>query len=273
LGVKILQQGLGSLRGAIGTPDQVRELVSRYEAAGVDQLIFVLQAGRNRHEHICEAIELFGSDVLPDFAARADQADRAVDERLAPAVAAALARRAPARTAATGYTIAPTASGPPAGARRAVAGGAARRRGPSLRRRLVAGGEAGFRRFVHGASDRRLERLVGTPVGLRILFGGMAQRFEPEKAAGFAGEVQYDLSAGARTRSWTVEIDGDRASARPGRARAPVVTIRAGVADFVRIAAQDLEPGKALLTGRLDVEGDFAVLTRLGEMFGQPSPY
>ena len=26
LGVKILQQGLGSLRGAIGTPDQVREL-------------------------------------------------------------------------------------------------------------------------------------------------------------------------------------------------------------------------------------------------------
>ena len=45
LGVKILQQGLGSLRGAIGTPDQVRDLVARYEAAGVDQVIFVSPGG------------------------------------------------------------------------------------------------------------------------------------------------------------------------------------------------------------------------------------
>ena len=70
LGVKILQQGLGSLRGAIGTPEQVRELCRRYEAAGVDQVIFVLQAGRNRHEHICESLELFGAEVLPEFAER-----------------------------------------------------------------------------------------------------------------------------------------------------------------------------------------------------------
>ena len=60
LGVKILQQGLGSLRGAIGTPEQVVELVQRYEAAGVDQVIFVQQAGPNQHEHICESLELFG---------------------------------------------------------------------------------------------------------------------------------------------------------------------------------------------------------------------
>src|SRR4051794_12903983 len=95
LGVKVLQEGLGSLRGAVGTPDQVRELVARYEAAGVDQLIFVLQAGRNRHEHICEAIELFGKEVLPEFAERADAADAAVDGELADAIAAALMRREP----------------------------------------------------------------------------------------------------------------------------------------------------------------------------------
>src|SRR5919205_3337338 len=61
LGVRVLQQGLGSLRGAIGTPDQVRDLCRRYEAAGVDQVIFVMQAGRNRHEAIFGAISLFGS--------------------------------------------------------------------------------------------------------------------------------------------------------------------------------------------------------------------
>jgi putative sterol carrier protein len=46
-----------------------------------------------------------------------------------------------------------------------------------------------------------------------------------------------------------------------------------GLADFVRIAGRDLEPGRALLTGRLEIEGDVAVATRLGEMFGEPSPY
>src|SRR5919204_1083482 len=41
LGVKLLQAGLGSLRGAIGTPDQLTELLQRYEAAGGDQAIFL----------------------------------------------------------------------------------------------------------------------------------------------------------------------------------------------------------------------------------------
>ena len=39
--MNLLQEGLGSLRGAIGTPEQVRDLLLRYEAAGVDQVIFV----------------------------------------------------------------------------------------------------------------------------------------------------------------------------------------------------------------------------------------
>src|SRR5919202_197202 len=114
LGVRVLQHGLGSLRGAIGTPEQVRDLCRRYEAAGVDQVVFVLQAGRNRHEHICESLELFGAEVLPEFAADADAVDAARDAELADAIEAALLRRAPPRVAPHGYTIAPTASGPPA---------------------------------------------------------------------------------------------------------------------------------------------------------------
>ncbi len=103
IGVRVLQEGLGSLRGAIGTPEQVRDLCRRYEAAGVDQVIFVLQAGRNRHEHICESLELFGAEVLPEFAAAADAADRARDAELAPAdggrpAPARARRRSPTRT-------------------------------------------------------------------------------------------------------------------------------------------------------------------------------
>ena len=65
------------LRGAIGTPEQVREYLRRYEEAGVDQVIFVLQAGRNRHEHIMESLELFGREVLPEFAERDEAAPAA----------------------------------------------------------------------------------------------------------------------------------------------------------------------------------------------------
>jgi alkanesulfonate monooxygenase SsuD/methylene tetrahydromethanopterin reductase-like flavin-dependent oxidoreductase (luciferase family) len=68
--IKVLQGALGSLRGAVGTPEQIAELCARYEAAGVDQVIFVAQAGRNRHEHICEALELYGDQVLPSFRRR-----------------------------------------------------------------------------------------------------------------------------------------------------------------------------------------------------------
>ncbi|MEO3786695.1 LLM class flavin-dependent oxidoreductase [Actinocorallia sp. B10E7] len=105
LAVRLLEEGLGSLRGAIGTPDQVHDLVRRYEAAGVDQVIFVLQAGRNRHEDICESIELFSKKVLPRFAEDRDAKDEARRRRLAEPVERALARRSAARVLAEPYQI------------------------------------------------------------------------------------------------------------------------------------------------------------------------
>ena len=95
LGAQLMEQGLGSLRGAIGTPDQIRELVRRYEEAGVDQLIFVSQAGRNRHEDICESMELFAREVMGEFRDRAELSEEEKRKRLAPAVEKALERREP----------------------------------------------------------------------------------------------------------------------------------------------------------------------------------
>jgi alkanesulfonate monooxygenase SsuD/methylene tetrahydromethanopterin reductase-like flavin-dependent oxidoreductase (luciferase family) len=99
LGAQLFEEGLGALRGAIGTPDQVRELLRGYEAAGIDLVIFVSQAGRNRHEHICESLELFATKVMPDFAEHEAEREKDKLERLAPAMEAALARRSPRRDA------------------------------------------------------------------------------------------------------------------------------------------------------------------------------
>jgi alkanesulfonate monooxygenase SsuD/methylene tetrahydromethanopterin reductase-like flavin-dependent oxidoreductase (luciferase family)/putative sterol carrier protein len=269
LGVRVLQQGLGSLRGAIGSPEQVRDLCRRYEAAGVDQLIFVMQAGRNRHEHICESIELFASEVMPEFAARADEADARRAARFAPAAEAALARREPARTSDPDYSIAPVASGPPAAARHQVPSNG---RAPKARVQamLAEQGERAFRAFVRRSDDRRLERTAGSGTGLKVLFGAMAQAYEPDKAAGFNGDLQYDLRrSSGEVVSWTVSLGPERATVRPGTASDPALTLKLGVVDFVRMAGGDLEPGRALLTGRMDLEGDLAIAARLGEMFGQ----
>jgi alkanesulfonate monooxygenase SsuD/methylene tetrahydromethanopterin reductase-like flavin-dependent oxidoreductase (luciferase family) len=93
LGAKLAAGQTEGLRGAVGTPAQIREFLRRYEEAGVDQLIFVMQAGRNRHEHIMESLERFGREVLPEFKERDPAWRRRKQEALGPFVEAALARK------------------------------------------------------------------------------------------------------------------------------------------------------------------------------------
>jgi alkanesulfonate monooxygenase SsuD/methylene tetrahydromethanopterin reductase-like flavin-dependent oxidoreductase (luciferase family) len=93
LGAKVVEDGFGGLRGAIGTPEQIREYLRRYEDCGVDQVIFCSQAGKNRHEHIMESLELFGKEVLPEFAEREPKRERDKDKRLAPIIDAVMARK------------------------------------------------------------------------------------------------------------------------------------------------------------------------------------
>jgi putative sterol carrier protein len=177
-----------------------------------------------------------------------------------------------------GYAIAPVASGPPparvgAGAANGHASPAAsRRRLRSLQARAQDRGERAFQAFVARSPDARLERTAGSGRGLRVIFGAMAQQFRPEKANGFAGEIAYELRrSDGRLARWTVAVGPDGATVRPGPAGAPALTLRMAVSDFVRMAGRDLDPGKALLTGRMDLQGDFALALRLGEMFGQPA--
>ena len=93
LGTKAAAGDETGLRGAVGTPDQLREFLRRYESAGVDQLIFVMQAGRTRHDHIMESIELFGTEVLPEFAERDEATSAAKAEKWAPLIERAMARK------------------------------------------------------------------------------------------------------------------------------------------------------------------------------------
>ncbi|WP_426441211.1 hypothetical protein [Bradyrhizobium genosp. P] len=80
--------------GSIGTPRSVREHLKSYDDSGIDQMIFIQQSGMNKHEHICEANELFAREVMPILKEREDERIRRKGEELAPFVEAALARKA-----------------------------------------------------------------------------------------------------------------------------------------------------------------------------------
>lgn len=77
----------------IGTPEDIREHIRAFQAAGVDQVIFLQQAGRNKHEHICESLELFAAEVMPEFKADAAAREARKAAELAPYLEAAMARK------------------------------------------------------------------------------------------------------------------------------------------------------------------------------------
>jgi hypothetical protein len=81
--------------GGIGNPDEVRANLETFEEVGVDQVVFIQQGGRNRHEDICSSLELFAGRVLPEFKARHEARARRKTEELAPYVARALERMPP----------------------------------------------------------------------------------------------------------------------------------------------------------------------------------
>jgi alkanesulfonate monooxygenase SsuD/methylene tetrahydromethanopterin reductase-like flavin-dependent oxidoreductase (luciferase family) len=77
----------------IGTPDDLTKHLLALQAAGMDQVILMQQAGRNKHEHICEALELFAKDVMPELTKGRDEREANKAKELAPYIEAALARK------------------------------------------------------------------------------------------------------------------------------------------------------------------------------------
>ena len=53
--------------GLVGSPDTIRKKLRKFATSNVDQIILLNQAGNNTHEHICESLELFATEVMPEF--------------------------------------------------------------------------------------------------------------------------------------------------------------------------------------------------------------
>ena len=61
--------------GLIGSPETLRRKLRKFEASHIDQVILLNQAGRNSHEDICDSLELFAREVMPEFHANIPEQD------------------------------------------------------------------------------------------------------------------------------------------------------------------------------------------------------
>jgi alkanesulfonate monooxygenase SsuD/methylene tetrahydromethanopterin reductase-like flavin-dependent oxidoreductase (luciferase family) len=77
----------------IGSPDQLRKRLREFEETGVDQVVFVSQAGNNKHEDICSSLNLFAEQVMPEFKEREQKRARQKAEWLAPILERAMKRK------------------------------------------------------------------------------------------------------------------------------------------------------------------------------------
>jgi hypothetical protein len=89
LGLDVLGEGTGG----IGTPRQLREHLRTFADAGVDQTVFIQQGGKNKHENICEDLELFASDVMPEFKEEEYARLQRKQQELEPYIEQAMARK------------------------------------------------------------------------------------------------------------------------------------------------------------------------------------
>jgi alkanesulfonate monooxygenase SsuD/methylene tetrahydromethanopterin reductase-like flavin-dependent oxidoreductase (luciferase family) len=53
--------------GLIGSPETIRRKLKKFQTSNIDQVVLLNQAGKNTHEHICESLELFAKEVMPEF--------------------------------------------------------------------------------------------------------------------------------------------------------------------------------------------------------------
>lgn len=62
------ENAAAALRGGlIGSPETLRRKLRKFEESHIDQVILLNQAGMNTHEDICSSLELFASEVMPEF--------------------------------------------------------------------------------------------------------------------------------------------------------------------------------------------------------------
>jgi putative sterol carrier protein len=105
---------------------------------------------------------------------------------------------------------------------------------------------------------------------LEKVFNGMSESFNPDKAAGQQAVVQYEITAPDGSHEYAMRIADGRCEIDRGQAESPRVTLRIGLADFLRLITGAANGMQLFMTGKLKVSGDLFFAQTYQSWFDRP---
>ncbi len=94
------------------------------------------------------------------------------------------------------------------------------------------------------------------------VFPVMVERFDPTKAEGVNGTIQFNLSGDSGGDYWLRIADG-KAETGSGQVENPRMTLRSSADDFYSMLEGKLNPMQAFMTGKIKVQGDTSMAMKL----------
>lgn len=126
--------------------------------------------------------------------------------------------------------------------------------------------------LLEGRSDDEINEFVGAlgvDTVLGQIFSVMAERFQPDKAAGQSAVIQWDISTPDATHSYAVTVKDGACTVAPGAGESPRVTLGLALPDFLRFIAGKLDGMQAFMSGKLKLSGDMMFAQQMQQWFAQ----
>lgn len=113
--------------------------------------------------------------------------------------------------------------------------------------------------LLDGRTDDEISAFVaelGLDTLLEQVSSAIAERFDPEKAAGQSAVVQWDVTDAEGTHSFHITVADGTCTSAMGPGESPRVTLGFNVPSFLKFIAGKLDGMQAFMGGQLKLTGD-----------------
>lgn len=136
-----------------------------------------------------------------------------------------------------------------------------------------------FAQLIAESSDEEIAAVIDGPQRKQVLdqiFRRMADHVEPEKIGETSAVVHFKIldrpeEQGGGYEHYEVVFEEGRCRAGDAPERAPNVTIKVGPVEFLKLAANKASGPTLFMTGKLKLEGDVMLASRLTGFFRIPT--